>query len=88
MRTGGLLVRAARAVRAIGVTSLPVSFARIEHGQTKQKLTIRARGYSKKKNALFSEPKFVTTLWFRRLISPWLISISKLSLTEYFSGLI
>jgi hypothetical protein len=52
MRTGELLVRVARAVRAIGMTSLPVSLARIEHGQTKQRLTIRARGYNKKKNAL------------------------------------
>jgi hypothetical protein len=32
--------------------SSPVSFARIEHGQANQKLTIRARGYNKKKNAL------------------------------------
>ena len=46
------MVRAARAVRAIGMTSLPVSLARIEHGQTKQRLTIRAHGYNKKKNAL------------------------------------
>jgi hypothetical protein len=52
MRTGELLVRAARAVRAIGMISSPVSFARIEHGQANQKLTIRARGYNKKKNAL------------------------------------
>jgi hypothetical protein len=34
------------------MTSLPVSLARIEHGQTKQRLTIRAHGYNKKKNAL------------------------------------
>jgi hypothetical protein len=52
MRTGELLVRAARAVRAIGMISLTVSLARIEHGQTKQKLTIGARGYNKKKNVL------------------------------------
>jgi hypothetical protein len=32
--------------------SLRGSLARIEHGQTNQKLTIRARGYNKKKNAL------------------------------------
>jgi hypothetical protein len=48
-------VRVARAVRAIGITSLPVSFARIEHGQTKQMLTMRAHGYKKKKNALGQE---------------------------------
>jgi hypothetical protein len=52
MRTGELLVRAACAVRAIGMTSLPGSLARIEHGQTKQKFIIGARGYKKKKNAL------------------------------------
>ena len=52
MHTGELLVKAARAVRAIGLPSLPGSLARIEHGQTKQKLTIRAHGYNKKKNAL------------------------------------
>ena len=52
MRTGELLVRAARALRAISMTALPVSLARIEHGQTNQKLTIRVRGYNKKKNAL------------------------------------
>ena len=51
MRTGGLLVKEARAVRAIGITPLRASLARIEHGQTNQKLTIRAHGYNKKKNA-------------------------------------
>jgi hypothetical protein len=45
-------VRAARAVRAIGMTALSSSLARTEHGQTKQRLTMRARGYNKKKNAL------------------------------------
>ena len=44
-------MRAARAVRAIDMTSLPVSLAGIEHGQTKKKLTIRAHDYNKK-NAL------------------------------------
>ncbi len=52
MRTGELLVKAARSVQAIGMTSLPGSLARIEHGQTKQKFTIGAHGYNKKKNAL------------------------------------
>jgi hypothetical protein len=52
MRTGELLVKAACALRAIGIPSLPISLAGIEHGQTNQKLTIRARGYNKKKNAL------------------------------------
>jgi hypothetical protein len=51
MRTGELLVKAARAVRAIAIPSLPIFLARIQHGQTNQKLTIRARGYNKK-NAL------------------------------------
>jgi hypothetical protein len=52
MRAGELLVRAARAVRAIGLTALPISLARTEHGQTNQRLTMRAHGYNKKKNAL------------------------------------
>ena len=52
MRTGELLVRAARALRAIGMTSLPGSLARTERGQTKQTPTIRTHGYNKKKNAL------------------------------------
>ena len=55
MRTGELLVRAARAVRVITIPSLPVSLARIEHGQTNQKPTC-APGYNKKKNALTSPP--------------------------------
>jgi hypothetical protein len=37
--TGELLVRAVRAVRAMACTSVMVSLARIEHGQSKQKLT-------------------------------------------------
>jgi hypothetical protein len=49
MRTGKLLVKAARSVQAIGMTSLPGSLARIEHGQTKQKFTIGAHGYKKRK---------------------------------------
>jgi hypothetical protein len=44
-------VKAAHAVRAITIPSLPVSLARIEHGQTNQKLTC-APGYNKQKNAL------------------------------------
>jgi hypothetical protein len=52
MRAGELLARAARAVRAIGLTALPISLARTEHGQTNQRLTMRAHGYNKKKNAL------------------------------------
>jgi hypothetical protein len=51
MRSGELLVKAARAVRAITIASLPFFLARIEHGQTNQKLTC-APGYNKKKNAL------------------------------------
>jgi hypothetical protein len=44
-------VKAARAVRAITIASLPVSLARIEHGQTNQKFAC-VPGYNKKKNAL------------------------------------
>ncbi len=51
MRTGELSVKAARAVRAITIASLPASFVRIKHGQINQKLTC-ALGYNKKKSAL------------------------------------
>ncbi|MCX5901597.1 MAG: hypothetical protein NTX06_12870 [Proteobacteria bacterium] len=49
MRTGELLVKAARAVQAIGMISLPGSLARIEHGQTKQKFTIGGMVTTKRK---------------------------------------
>jgi autonomous glycyl radical cofactor GrcA len=62
MRTGELLVRVARAVRAIGMISLRGSLARIEHGQTNQKLTIRASGYNKKNNALAEMQKYTNSL--------------------------
>jgi len=45
------LLSAARAVRVIAIPAGPVSLARIEHGQTKQRFTC-AHGYSKKKNAM------------------------------------
>jgi len=45
-------VKAARAVRAIAFPSVPGARARIEHGQTNQKLITCAHGYNKKKNAL------------------------------------
>jgi len=48
--TGELVVKAARAVRAIAFPSAPVVRARMEHGQTNQKLTW-AHGYNKNKNA-------------------------------------
>jgi hypothetical protein len=51
MRTGELLVRAARAVRAMYFPSALAQFARTAHGQTKQKLITGAHGYNKK-NAL------------------------------------
>ena len=41
---GELLVKAARAVRAMGRTPLPACLARIEHGLTNQKLP-GASGY-------------------------------------------
>jgi hypothetical protein len=53
------LLRAACAVRAIGITSLPISLARIQHGQTKQKLTIPAHDYNKEKCSGYDSPTVI-----------------------------
>jgi hypothetical protein len=64
-------VKAARAVRAMPIPSLPGSFVRIQHGQTNQKLTCEP-GYNKNKNALKFvdfKPAFLVLLLMQQIFA-------------------
>jgi hypothetical protein len=61
MRTGELLVRAARAVRAMYYPSVLASLARIQHGQTNQKFILKAHDYDKKKCSNNNSPIPIST---------------------------